>query len=98
MLRSLLSLAALGVLLSGCYMVPLALIGPASSGFSTASFIQSGITTSASYLVEKTTGKSISEHAFDVIGNDILLQTYLPKRKETTSIETKLEAIQIHKN
>ena len=33
MIRRLLEIATLGVLLSGCYMVPMALIGPATSGF-----------------------------------------------------------------
>ena len=48
-------------------MVPMALIGPATSGFTTASIIQSGLTTTASYMVKKSTGKTIGEHAFDAI-------------------------------
>ena len=43
MIRRLLLIATLGVMLSGCFMVPMAFIGPAASGFSTASLIQSGI-------------------------------------------------------
>ena len=79
MIRRLLLIVALGVTLSGCFMAPLALIGPAASGFSTASIIQSGVTTGASYMVKKTTGKTIGEHAIDVINKDIMQQTYFPE-------------------
>ena len=44
MIKRLLVLATLGTMLSGCYMVPMALVGPGISGFSTASLIQSGVT------------------------------------------------------
>ena len=63
-------------------MAPLALIGPATSGFSTASIIQSGVTTGANYMVKRSTGKTISEHAIDAINastSSTLQQTYLPK-------------------
>ena len=60
-------------------MAPLALIGPAASGFSTASIVQSSLTTTASYIVKKSTGKSFSEHAYEMISNDILKQSYLPE-------------------
>ena len=79
MLKRLLVLASLGVMLSGCYMVPMALIGPASSGFTTASIIQSGISTGANLMVKRSTGKTISQHAMDAISRDILQQTYFPK-------------------
>ena len=82
MVKRLLLITTLGVLLSGCFMAPLALIGPATSGFSTASIIQSGVTTGANYMVKKSTGKTIGEHAVDVINKDILLQTYLPKKSK----------------
>tara|TARA_Y100000590_G_scaffold380152_1_gene448265 strand:+ start:1286 stop:1552 length:267 start_codon:yes stop_codon:yes gene_type:complete len=78
MLRRLLLIATAGVLLSGCFVAPMALIGPAASGFSTASIIQSGVTTSANYMVKKSTGKSIGEHAIDTINRDVLRQTYFP--------------------
>ena len=68
------------VLLSGCYMVPMALIGPVTSGFSTASLVHSGLSTGASFMVKKTTGKSISEHVYDSINQDVFKQTYLPKK------------------
>ena len=79
MLRKVFLIAALGVALSGCFMAPMALIGPATSGFTTASLIQSGVTTGASYVVKKSTGKSPTEHAIDAINKEILQQTYLPK-------------------
>ena len=79
MFRRLLLIVAVGVTLSGCFMAPLALIGPAASGFTTASLVQSGVTTGAGYLVKKSTGKSVAEHAINAINKEILLQTYLPK-------------------
>ena len=79
MVKRLLVIAFLGILLSGCYMVPMALIGPASSGFTTASIIQSGVTTGANYMVKKSTGKTISQHALEALNKDVLQQTYLPK-------------------
>ena len=45
MIKRLLLVIALGVTVSGCFVAPLALIGPATSGFTTASIIQSGATT-----------------------------------------------------
>ena len=82
MLKRLFLLTMLGTLLSGCFVAPMALIGPATSGFSTASIIQSGVTTGANYLVKKSTGKTIGEHAFDSMSKDILQQTYLPKKSK----------------
>lgn len=85
MIKRLLLILSLGVAVSGCFMAPLALIGPAASGFSTASIIQSGVTTGASYVVRKSTGKSVVEHAIYVINKDysvnkeILQQTYFPE-------------------
>ena len=81
MLKRLLLIVTLGVTLSGCFMAPMALIGPATSGFTTASIVQSGVTTGAGYLVKKSTGKSLGEHALDAINKDILQQTYFPKNK-----------------
>ena len=78
MLKRLIVISTMTVLLSGCYMVPMAFIGPVSSGFTTASIIQSTVTTSASYMVKKSTGKTIQQHAFDAISNKALVQTYLP--------------------
>ena len=82
MLKKLLFLTITGLLLSGCFMAPMALIGPATSGFSTASIIQSGITSAGNYMVKKSTGKTISQHAFDAINSEILQQSYAPKEME----------------
>jgi len=89
MIKRLLLLATLGVALSGCFMAPMALIGPAASGFSTASIIQSGISTGANYMVKKSTGKTIGQHAFDAINKDVLKQSYFPKEiKNRVNIDT----------
>ena len=79
MIKRLLLIVALGVTLSGCFMAPMALIGPATSGFSTASIIQSGITSAGNYMVKKSTGKTISQHAFEAINGEILQQGYASK-------------------
>ena len=84
MLKRLFIITASGVLLSGCFMAPMALLGPATSGFSTTSIIQSGVTTGANYMVKKSTGKTISEHAIQAINEEVIQQqTYLPKKKKT---------------
>ena len=85
MIKTLLVLTTLGVMISGCFMVPMAFIGPAASGFSTASLAQSAVTTGASYMVKKNTGKTITEHAFDTINSDILKQSYIPEEKENVT-------------
>ena len=89
MIKRLLLLTTLGVLLSGCFMAPMALIGPTTSGFTTASLIQSGVTTTAGYVVKKTTGKSPTEHAFDILSSDVLKQTYFPNKKSSLIIAPK---------
>ena len=86
MLRRLFLIVSAGILLSGCFMAPLAFVGPATSGFSTASIIQSGVTTSANYMVKKSTGKTITEHAVEAINKDALQQTYLPIEKNKSTI------------
>ena len=78
-MKRLLLLTTVRVLLSGCFMAPLALIGPATSGFTTASLVQSGVTTGASYIIKQSTGKSPAEHALEAINKEILVQTYLPE-------------------
>ena len=55
-IKRMILIAAVGLLVSGCYMVPLALIGPASSGFTTASIVQSAIATTANHMVKKNYG------------------------------------------
>ena len=58
MVRRLLLLVILGVMTSGCFVAPLALIGPATSGFTTASLAKSGITSGIDFVIKKRTGKS----------------------------------------
>ena len=78
MIRKLLILVILGITVQGCVVAPIALLGPAASGFSTASLVQTGITTSFNYNVKKKTGKTITEHVLDTVSNETLKQTYLP--------------------
>ena len=85
MIKRLLLIVTLGVVLSGCFMVPMAFVGPAVSGFSTASIAQSAVTTGASYMVKKSTGKTIAEHAYDTINPDIMKQSYMPEEKENVT-------------
>ena len=76
MIKRLLIIVTLGVTVSGCFVAPLALIGPATSGFSTASIIQAGVSSGANYMVKKSTGKTIGQHAYDAMSRDVLQQTY----------------------
>ncbi len=62
-------------------MAPLAMIGPVSSGFTTASIVQSGISTGASFIVKKSTGKTISEHVLESFEKDVMQQTYMPNNE-----------------
>ena len=82
MIKRLLLIVTLGVMLSGCFMAPLALIGPVTSGYSTASLIQAGVSTGANYMVKKSTGRTISENAIDTISKDVLKQTYFPIKRD----------------
>ena len=82
MIKRLFLVTILGVMLTGCFVAPMALIGPATSGFTTASIIQSGVTSGANYLVKKSTGRSITQHALDTLNKDVLHQTYLPINKK----------------
>ena len=86
MIRRLLVIAVLGVSVSGCFMAPLALIGPVTSGFSTASLIQTGVTTGANYMVKQSTGKTITEHVFESINRETIKQAYMPQNKVSTKI------------
>ena len=79
MVKKILLITTLSVVLTGCYMAPLALLGPATSGFTTASIVQSSITSGASYMVKKSTGKTISEHVLDSLVKEVFVQTYLPE-------------------
>ena len=80
MIKRLIILIVMGVTLSGCYMVPMAFIGPATSGWTSASIIQSGLTTGANYMLKKSTGKTVGEHAYEALSKNVLQQTYFPKK------------------
>ena len=87
MIKRLCLIVALGVTVSGCFMAPLAFVGPAASGFSSASIIQSGITSGANYMVKKSTGKTITEHAISAISSkDIYQQSYFPTYENSIEI------------
>ena len=98
MIKRMLALAALGALLSGCFMAPLALLGPVTSGFSTASLIQSGATTTLNFMVKKSTGKSVSEYILDGLDKEILQQTYFPTNKIDSLVNLKSNPALPHKN
>ena len=80
-MKKILLISIMGLLMSGCYMVPLAFIGPASSGFTVQSIVQSTLATTANHMVKKTTGKTFSEHAFDIINTDDISLGYFPSNK-----------------
>ena len=87
MIKRLLLIAVLGVTVSGCFMAPLALVGPVSSGFSTASLIQTGVSTGANYIVKQSTGKTISTHVMDSLKKDIIKQSYAPTNETGNILE-----------
>ena len=86
MIKRLFLIIVLGVSVSGCFMAPLALIGPATSGFSTASLIQSGISTGANYVVKQSTGKTITEHVIESISLETIKQSYVPQNEVSAAI------------
>ena len=86
MIKKLLLVSAMGLFVSGCYMVPLALLGPATSGFTTSSLMQAAVSTTANHMVKKATGKSFSEHAFDAINMDDITLGYFPVNKSSNLI------------
>ena len=72
--------------MSGCYMVPLALIGPATSGFTASSVMQAAISSTANHMVKKTTGKSFADHAMDAMDIDKISLGYFPSNKSKNLI------------
>ena len=84
--KRILLISVMGLLMSGCYMVPLALIGPATSGFTTTSVMQAAVTSTASHVVKKTTGKTFSEHALGAINMDDISLGYFPSNKSNKLI------------
>ena len=89
MIKRLLLIVSLGVMMSGCYMAPIALIGPVTSGFSTASIIQAGVSSGANFMVKKSTGKTIGEHAYEAINKETLQRTYLPINNNSPIVTSK---------
>ena len=81
MIKKLVIIIGLGISLSGCFMAPLAFIGPAASGFSTASIVQSSASMGFNYAVKKKTGKTFSEHVIHSLAKDTIQQSFLPKNK-----------------
>ena len=73
----------------------MAFVGPAVSGFSTASIAQSAVTTGASYVVKKNTGKTIAEHAYEAMGGDssVIRQSYFPENNTAKLILPKSKPI-----
>ena len=91
MIQRLFLLTALSILLSGCFIAPMALVGPAMSGFTTTSLIQSGLSSGANYVVKKSTVKTLSEHAIEAISSSnetIIKQSYFPKNSRPSLIVT----------
>ena len=84
--KRILLISVVGLLMSGCYMVPLALIGPATSGFTTSSIMQAAVSSTANHMVKKTTGKTFSEHAFDAINKGDISLGYFPSNKSNHHI------------
>ena len=86
MKKRILLISVVGLLMSGCYMVPLAFIGPATSGFTTSSIMQAAVTSTANHMVKKTTGKTFSEHVMDTIDMDKVSLGYFPSNKSNNLI------------
>ena len=86
MKKRILLISVVGLLMSGCYMLPLALIAPATSGFTTSSIMQAAVTSSANHIVKKTTGKTFSEHAADVINMSNISLGYFPSNQSNNLI------------
>ena len=85
-MKKIILISIAGLLVSGCYMVPFAFIGPATSGFTASSVMQAAVTSSANHILQKTTGKTISEHAFDAIDMDNITLGYFPSNKSNKPI------------
>ena len=86
MIKKLLLVSVMGLFVSGCYMVPLAFIGPATSGFTASSVMQTALSTTANHMVKKATGKSFSEHAFEAINMDDITLGYFPVNRSNNLI------------
>ena len=86
MIKKIVLISLMGLLVSGCYMVPLAFIGPATSGFTASSVMQAAVTSSANHIVKKATGKTFSEHVYDAIEENNISLGYFPLNKSNDFI------------
>ena len=76
MIKKLLLLITAGTMLSGCIIItPLALVGPATQGFSTASLVQTGVTQTANFIIKEKTGKTINGHAWSAVEDNLITPT-----------------------
>ena len=58
-------------------MAPMAFLGPASSGFTTTSILQSAATSTANHLIKKSTGKTLNQHVIESLKNDDIYKSAL---------------------
>ena len=80
-------LFALGMMLSGCFMAPIAMLGPAISIGTTGSYTQAALQAGLNYAVKKTTGQSLTQHALNAVMNDKnIKQAYLPSETDEKTI------------
>ena len=86
MKKRILLISVVGLLMSGCYMVPLAFIGPATSGFTTSSIMQAAATSTANHMVKKATDRTFSEHAMDTLDMNKISLGYFPSNKSNNLI------------
>ena len=68
-MKKILLLMVCFVFLSGCFQ-SIALLGPAISGATTGKMYQAGLSYGTNIILEQATGKSTSEHMFDILDND----------------------------
>ena len=57
------------VFLSGCFQ-SIALLGPAITGATTGKIYQAGLSYGTNILMEQATGKTASEHMFDMLNDN----------------------------
>ena len=77
-------------MLSGCFMAPIAMLGPVISVGTSGSLTQAAIQTGLNYGIKKATGKSMAEHALDaIISERNTKNAYLPRNKRVNKILSK---------
>ena len=89
-MKKVLLLFVLGTMLSGCFVAPIAMLGPVISVGTSGSLTQAAIQTGLNYGIKKATGKSMTEHALDVIISQRNTKSaYFPKNKRVNKILSK---------